>query len=255
MPIWREGVGEKMNPQIHIADMHCHILPGVDDGSRSMEQTISMLKIAYDEGVRLIIATPHYHIGRMMVTQDKIDSAMRELLPVVKKRFPELEIFTGQEVYYFSDAMKMLDEKKIKTMADSQYVLLEYSVDESFEVISSSIYDAITGGYSPILAHIERYICLIDRLDRVEQLIQSGAYIQINANSVSKDVEKGMQKFVKKLLKEKMVHFVSSDAHSDRSRAPRFEETVKRLTKYCGNSYCKDLLWNNANRIINNEEI
>ena len=79
-----------MNKMIHIADMHCHILPGLDDGSRSMEQTISMLKIAYDEGVRLIIATPHYHIGRMMVEQSKIDAAIESITPVIRDNFPDM---------------------------------------------------------------------------------------------------------------------------------------------------------------------
>ncbi len=244
-----------MDAKIHIADMHCHILPGVDDGSRNMEQTISMLQIAYDEGVRLIIATPHYHIGRMMVTADEMDAAVKQLEPVIREKFPGLELFTGQEIYYYSDAMEAVNSHKAMTMAGSQYILMEYSVDESFEIICSSVYEAVTNGYAPILAHIERYICLADRPDRVEQLIASGAFMQVNAGSVAGKSGRTIQKFVKKLLKKKMIHFVSSDAHSDRSRAPVFSEAVHILMKICKTDYCMDLLWNNTNKVINNEEI
>ena len=130
-----------MNKMIHIADMHCHILPGLDDGSRSMEQTISMLKIAYDEGVRLIIATPHYHIGRMMVEQSKIDAAIESVTPVIRDNFPDMEIYAGQEIYYYSEAVEALNDNRARTMAGSGYILLEYSPDESYDVISSRLTD------------------------------------------------------------------------------------------------------------------
>lgn len=244
-----------MNKMIHIADMHCHILPGLDDGSKSMEQTISMLKIAYDEGVRLIIATPHYHIGRMMVEQSKIDAAIESITPVIRDNFPDMEIYAGQEIYYYSEAVEALNDNKARTMAGSGYILLEYSPDESYDVISSSIYEAETNGYVPIIAHIERYSCVHDRTDRVAELIESGAYIQVNAGTVTGGMGRSSKKFVKKLLKEHMVHFISSDAHSDRTRAPRFSEAVKALGKICKPDYCMELLWDNAIKVINNEEI
>ena len=128
-------------------------------------------------------------------------------------------------------------------------------MDENFEVISSGVYEAVTNGYIPILAHIERYMCLTDKPERVGQLVDSGAYMQINAGSVAGNSGKSVQKFIKKLLKKHLVHFVASDAHSDGHRAPRFAEAVKVLMKLCGTDYCMDLLWNNANRLINNEEI
>ena len=132
---------------------------------------------------------------------------------------------------------------------------MEYSPDESYDVISSSIYEAETNGYVPIIAHIERYSCVHDRIDRVAELIESGAYIQVNAGTVTGGMGRSSKKFVKKLLKEHMVHFISSDAHSDRTRAPRFSEAVKALGKICKPDYCMELLWDNAIKVINNEEI
>lgn len=244
-----------MDNNVHIADIHCHILPGVDDGSKSMEQTLSMLQIAYDEGVRLMIATPHFHIGRMKVEGDEIYDAVERLESIIEERFPELEIYAGQEIYYYSEAMEALDSGDILTMADSQYILMEYSVDENYDIIKSSVHEAITSGYTPILAHIERYMCLVDKPERVEYLINSGAYMQVNASSVAGSHGKMEQKFIKKLLKKHMIHFVASDAHSDRSRAPRFADASKELIKICGTEYYMDLIWNNPVKVINNEQI
>lgn len=244
-----------MNKNIHIADMHCHILPALDDGSRNIEQTLSMLQIAYDEGVRLIVATPHYHIGKMMVTPSKADEAIKQIMPVIKERFPGMELYAGQEIYYYSEAMQDVETGLARTMADSGYILMEYFIDESFDVIESSVYEAMSHGYTPILAHVERYECLFDRTERVKQLIDSGAYIQVNASSVCGNNGNNVKRYIKKLLKQHMVHFVASDAHSDRTRAPRFKDAVKALAKVCKADYLMELLWDNSIKMINNEEI
>lgn len=244
-----------MKNTMNIADMHCHILPGVDDGSRNMEQTLAMLKIAYDEGVRIIIATPHYHIGRMMADAKVVNERICQVKDIVAEKFPGLEIYGGQEIYYYSEAMDVLAEGKANTMAGSRYILMEYSVDESYDVISSSIYEAMTHGYVPIIAHIERYGCLMDRYDRVQELVESGAYLQVNASSVCGDNGRSIRHFIKKLLKKRLIHFVSSDAHSNRTRAPRFEQAASVLKKVCPPDYMVQLLWDNAVRVINDEEI
>ena len=242
--------------QIPIADIHCHILPGVDDGSRSMEQTLSMLEMAYEQGVRRIIATPHFHIGKVQVTKEKAEEALRNLSGLLKKQFPDISIYMGSEIYYYSDAIRDLKERRAMTMAGSRYVMWEFSPDEQYDIIESSVYDAVSNGYVPIIAHAERYLCITDRPELVEQLVMEGAYIQINAGSVAGQMGRSVQKFIiKKLLKKHLVHFVASDAHSDGRRAPRFDEAVRILMKHCDVDYCMDLLWNNANKVIDNEEI
>lgn len=250
------SIGENRNMQIPIADIHCHILPGVDDGSRSMEQTISMLNIAYDQGVRRIIATPHFHIGKVQVTKEKAEEALINLRTIFEKQFPELSVYIGSEIYYYSDAIRELDAGRAMTMAGSRYVMWEFNPDEQFDDIGNSVYDAVSNGYVPIIAHAERYICLMDRPELYEQLVREGAYIQVNAGSVAGAMGRSVQKFIiKKLLKKRLVHFVASDAHSDGRRSPRFEDAVRTLMKHCDADYCMDLLWNNANKVINNEEI
>lgn len=242
--------------QIPIADIHCHILPGVDDGSRSMEQTLSMLEMAYEQGVKRIVATPHFHIGKVQVTKEKAEESLRNLSGLLKKQFPDISIYMGSEIYYYSDAIRDLKERRAMTMAGSRYVMWEFSPDEQYDIIESSVYDAVSNGYVPIIAHAERYLCITDRPELVEQLVREGAYIQINAGSVAGQMGRSVQKFIiKKLLKKLLVHFVASDAHSDGRRAPRFDEAVRILMKHCDVDYCMDLLWNNANKVIDNEEI
>lgn len=244
-----------MKYNLKIADMHCHILPGLDDGSKDMEQTMSMIKIAYSEGVRLIIATPHYHIGKVKVDISEAKKLIETIKESIKEKYPDLEIYCGQEIYYYSEAMEDIENKRAATMAGSEYVLLEFSTDVSYTEITSAIYDTTSHGYHPILAHIERYECLAKRPDRIAELIEAGAYMQVNAKTVAGEYGKQIQKFIKKLLKKEYIHFISSDAHSDRSRAPHFNEAEKVLSKACSAEYYKKILWENVIKIINNEEI
>ena len=227
-----------MDNRIPITDMHCHILPMVDDGSQSLEQTMAMIDMAYSQGVRRIIATPHYHIGKMMVDSVKVKSTTDELSAILSDKYPEISLYPGNEIYYYSDAMKDIREHRAVTLANSRYMLWEFSPDEQYDTIGYSVYEAVSNGYIPVLAHIERYICLMDRDDLIEQLIDEGACIQVNSGSVAGNNGKKTQKFIKKLLRKKMIQFVASDAHSDITRAPRFDEAVKIIMKYC-NADCK----------------
>lgn len=244
-----------MKEELYFADMHCHILPGVDDGSEDMEQSLSMLNIAYDEGIRVIIATPHYHIGKVKVRKEQLETKVLELASIIADKYPGLKIYPGQEIYYYSEAIDSLKQGKASTMAGSQYILLEYSMSVSLDEIRDSIYESITEGYRPIIAHAERYMCLVDKPDRVNGLIEDGACIQLNAGSILGKTGHKVKKFTLYLLKNRMVHFVSTDAHSDRTRAPRLKEAAKFVSKKFGEDYCRELFYDNANKLLHNDAI
>lgn len=142
-----------------VADIHCHILPGVDDGSRDMEQTMRMIKTAYEEDIRLIIATPHYHIGKVKVNSSVAMKYLEQVKTNIKNKYPDLKLYLGQEIYYYSEAMEDVDSGRAGTMASSSYVLMEFSQDVSFIEITDAVYDAISHGYSPVLALIQWQIC------------------------------------------------------------------------------------------------
>ncbi|MGN0371140.1 MAG: CpsB/CapC family capsule biosynthesis tyrosine phosphatase [Butyrivibrio sp.] len=240
---------------MEIADMHCHVIPAVDDGAADMNETRAMLDIAYKEGIRLMVVTPHYHIGKMKVSSDSLAAGVAQLKDICAQSYPGLKIYPGQEIYYYSDAVKDLNEKRASTIAGSRYVLLEYSTTVSFHELRDSVYEMVTEGYIPIIAHAERYGRLHEDIDLVRQLIDDGAYIQINAGSVIGKSGNTVKRFVKKLLKYHMVHFVATDAHDCKNRAPHIKVSVEYIRKKYGDEYAVELFLKNILTVIQDEYI
>ena len=240
---------------IGLIDMHCHILPGVDDGSQSMEQTINMIKIAYEDGIRKMIVTPHYHIGRMIADRNKCQKQLAEVRAEIEKLGMDMELYSGNEIYYFSEAMDKVADKQIETLAQSSYVLLEFEPKVDYQRIQRAVNDVAMEGYVPIIAHIERYMCLVDKPDRGKELISQGALLQVNASSVVGKHGKDIQKFIKKLMKKELIAFVASDAHGDTSRRPRLMEAYEYVKKKHGEAYADDVFCNNQLKVIADDRI
>ena len=233
-----------------LIDIHCHIIPGIDDGSKYMEQTKNMLRIAYEDGIRKIIATPHYHIGRAMAEYGDIQAGADKLNQWLRKHHMDMEVYTGCEIYYFSEAMEMLEAGKLHTMAEGRCILMEFDPAVDFRKIQTAVNDANMNGYVPIVAHIERYMCMIENFDRAIELIRMGALLQINAQSVMGECGKDAQKYTKKILKKKLISFVASDAHSDGRRKPALSECYKYVAKKCGEEYAMQVFRDNALAVI-----
>lgn len=240
---------------MEFADMHCHVLPGVDDGAANKEEAFEMLRIAYKDGVRHIIATPHYHIGRMKAKAEDVRQRVQDLQQAALVLFPNLKIYSGQEIYYYSDAVKALKAGKALTMAGSRYVLLEYSTTVSFNEIRDSIYEMVTEGYIPVIAHVERYGSLYDEGDRVGRLVEDGAYIQVNAGSITGKSGGTAKKFVRKLLKDGLVHLVGTDAHDRTKRVPHIAEAAKYVSGKINAEYAEKIFYKNTCLIIQDEYI
>lgn len=239
---------------MEFADMHCHVLPGVDDGAKDMEETLNMLRIAYKDGIRQVIATPHYHIGRMKTRADEVRMCVDKLQKAAEVLFPGMHIYLGQEIYYYSDVIKDLKSGKALTMSDSRYVLLEYSTTVSFNEIRDSVYEMVTEGYIPIIAHVERYGSLYDSGDSIRKLIDEGAYIQVNADSIIKSGTTA-KKFIKILLKNRLIHFVGTDAHDTAKRMPCLAAAAKYVSRKTDEEYAGQIFYKNVHLIIQDEYI
>lgn len=246
--IWRLKVGQ-------LVDMHCHVLPGIDDGSKSMEQSLNMVKIAASEGIGTMILTPHFHPGKGNRDVDKWNETVNALKEAVRNEGIEMDFHLGSELFYTHDVPEAIESGKAITMAGSDYVLLEFRTETEYSYIKSAAYEISAIGKIPIIAHIERYDCLVGRMERVEELIDNGALIQINASSITGDMGFKMKMYLKKLLKNQLVDFISTDAHSDGRRSPRIAECFKYISKKYGEAYALLLMRDNALKVINNTEI
>lgn len=236
-------------------DAHCHILPGVDDGAKDIGETRKMLKIAYDEGIRIIIATPHRHEGRGMCELEQLKAQLLLVQKEAKKIDENIHICLGMEVFFGQDVPDLLKEGKIATIHNSNYVLLEFSQGDTFTYIQQSLQKVQAKGYRPIIAHAERYDCLVEDILLVRHLVNMGICVQVNANSIVTRKSRKVSKFVKRALDEQLIHLIGTDAHSANYRKPEMQKAAKYIEKRCGEHYAKNILGHNGIRIIKNETI
>ena len=233
-------------------DIHTHIIPGFDDGAKDDQIAVKMLKMTCDSGINNIILTPHYN-ERLHLTRRaaKMMNVMHEMARTVST---QLNLFSGNEIYYSSNTLEGLSDGNIATLANSKYVLIEFSPGITYDDLMYSVNELLMGGYWPILAHVERYSCLRKKREFVDRLVSSGVYLQVNASSVSSSDFK-TAKFIKNLIVNGLVSFVASDCHDLSIRPPNLMECAKILDKKYGSSMTMKLLSENPQYIIENKRI
>lgn len=236
-------------------DIHSHIIPGVDDGSKSLQMSLDMLEKAYYDGIRTIVATPHYHPGKSKCSASKIRKHYEQLRENMKKVYPDMSLYLGREVYCDYSAVEALEnEEELLTMNDSGYVLLEFSPGVEYSSMMNHIRRVIMLGYKPILAHIERYMCLVEKSANAQEIKNQGVIIQINAATITGNPGWKVKNFVKKMLRRKVVDIIATDAHDMDLRAPHMADAYEYVEKKYGYDMAKRLFFTNPYRIINDEE-
>ena len=239
-------------------DIHCHILPGLDDGSRTWEMTEKMLHMELDQGVCGMIVTPHFWKGRWTAPPEKVRELASQLEERGRKIRPDFFVSVGNEIkYYGPTSVELVKDGSCLTMGDTKYVLLEFSYECSLSDIETAVNQVRTKGYRPILAHVERYKCHLKEYDELDHLIRRGAYLQVNAESLN-DGGLGSRlfgegAFIKKLLQYQMIHLVGTDTHNDGNRAPNMEKAAIWLQKKIGEAETRKLLYDNPLSLLKNE--
>ena len=236
-------------------DIHCHIVPHVDDGARTSGQALRMIAIAYNNGFRTMIATPHYEVGRYEENKESIQKYFLKLKKLVEQKYPDFNLFLGNEIFFSYGVVENITEGNIFTLADSNYVLVEFSPNDKLDYIEKSLYEIVNGGYTPILAHVERYDEVMKSYRNVERLVDAGVYIQTNASTVAGKRGRSMRRKILKLIRKDLVHFIGTDAHSDGRRSPDISECVKYLLKKTDEETVDLLLRKNALSVLRNEDI
>ena len=235
---------------IGIVDIHCHLIYGVDDGARTIKESKKMLDIAYAEGIRTIIATPHFRRGMFECSMGKIKEHYEKVRELAATIGEGIEVLLGCEYYANMDMVDNLKDGKRPTMADSTYVLTEFSTVVEFPQMRAIVYDLICNGYNPILAHIERYNCLKDKIEYVEELANLGAMTQVNADSVIGGSGWKIKRFCKALMKRGLLDFVGTDGHGSKGRTVKIAKCASYMARKMGDDYARKILIDNPREII-----
>ena len=228
-----------------MVDMHCHILPEVDDGARSIEETRQMLQKAYEDGIRYIIATPHYHPRRGRKSPTELRRQLKLVREEAARISDKLRVYLGAEIYFGQDIPEKLREERILTMNRTNYVLVEFSPGDTFEYICQGIQQIQLKGYKVILAHIERYQCIYKAIENAEHLKHMGVYIQVNAGSITGEAGWKTKRLARQLLDRRLVFCVGTDAHDPKKRRPRMKKAAEYVEQKCGEDYARRIFFSN----------
>lgn len=236
--------------QFNHYEVHSHILPGVDDGAVSIEMALEMIDAEIQQGVKRLILTPH--IRKDDYDYKKIMRQYEELQIQVYSSGRKIALYLGSEIYYDGDTINKLQNGQAYTLAGGDYVLIEFSIDVLFEYLNNAVNDLMMCGYLPIIAHAERYDCLMKDTKRIKELVKKGAYIQVNAGSV---LNHPKRRRLIRLIKDGDIHFIGTDCHRTYWRPVCLEEAARYLAKHIGKEdYCR-IFFSNPQKLVGNKLI
>ena len=214
-------------------DFHSHILPGVDDGSAGVEESVAMLRLEAEQGVRHVVATPHFYARHD--SPDRFLKRRAEALESLQKemeKYPDLPgISVGAEVYYF-DGISDSDAVKQLTIESGHYLMVEMPHGPWTETMYRELEELYRKrGITPIIAHIDRYIAPLRTFGIPRRLEDLPVLVQANAEFFTTRATAGM---AARMLKNGQIHLLGSDCHNMRSRKPNLEEAAEVISKRLG---------------------
>lgn len=236
-------------------DMHCHIIPEIDDGSKNLETTIEMAKKAENYGYKGIFATSHYIEGSHEILKSEMQGRVHALNDVLAQRGINLKIYQGNEVYFTPNIVELLQQGKICTLNNSRYFLIEFPMSGFVFNMEQIVSQVIRAGYVPIIAHPERYEFVTKDIKKLLPLIEEGALLQINVASIMGLYGSTVKKNVIKLLKYNMVHLIGTDAHDTSRVYDLYEKGMKKISKIVDSKRLDTILNENPSSILNNEYV
>lgn len=223
-------------------DIHSHLLPAIDDGSSSFEESITMLNNAYEDGIRDIIITPHYDkYGFFHSEKDNNLSLLEELK---EKANVDINLYLGNEIFINEDILDDLKDGKIATLANSKYILVEFPFTYYEDYYDGILYDLKEVGYKLIIAHPERYAYVKEDEDFCLRWLDEGYLLQCNGSSLRHHKDT-----IEYLLDKRWVSFIASDGHNLK-RPVKLKDAYNTVLAKYGKEYADDLFIFNAKNIL-----
>ena len=239
-------------------DLHCHILPGVDDGAETMEDALAMARMAAESGVTHLIATPHcnlpYTRDKNYVTPELL-SRFVQLRTAIQEAGIPLKLYPGCEVLCTPEVPELIRQNKLLPLGNSNYLLVEFFFDEDLYYIDDMLSAIAVAGMRPVIAHPERYDAVQNNPQIVERWFHRGYIIQLNKGSILGRLGRRAKQTADWVLRRGLAHVVASDAHSPVARTTQMTELQDYLNYHCAPEYAHILLQENPHRILNGRPI
>ncbi len=218
-----------------MVDTHSHILPGIDDGARSLEQAVELCRIAAADGIRTIVTTPHVMEFKYPNTRETIESALGLLEEALAGEGLPLEIVKGAEVHVAADLIERLKAGDLMTYADNgRYMLLEFPFQQVVSGTEEIVYRLRLAGVTPVIAHPERIGFFIEDVERLHKLVRLGALASITGGSLLGQFGERSERAGWTMIERRLAHVVASDAHDPKHRRPELSEAASALAERIG---------------------
>ena len=244
-------------------DIHCHILPQVDDGADSPETSLKMLELSEQQGAEAVILTPHYYHGRNRYQKGELAKRAAKLSEAAEKAGRKLRLCLGNEILWFDDAVEAVKSGDALSLAGSRYMLIEFYPQSSAQEIERAVRKVVLGGYFPVIAHYERYQAFRgeEGARRVENIIEQGALLQMNYSSLAGKgalaaiLPDSNTVWCREEVRKGHVSFFGTDAHNLSSRTPLQPKAMSWLTKHLDEEMISELLYSNPEAVLADEEL
>ncbi|MCL6574401.1 MAG: tyrosine protein phosphatase [Bacillus sp. (in: Bacteria)] len=235
-------------------DLHCHILPGVDDGAKGMQDAILMAQKALEQGIDTIVATPHHLNNHYENPKQTIIDRVIALNNVLQEKKIDLTILHGQETRLYGELVQGFESGDILPIEGSHYLLVEFPSSHVPRYTKQLFYDLQMKGLFPVIVHPERNQEIIEHPEILYQLVSKGALTQVTAASICGDFGKKIKSFSQQLIEANLTHFIASDAHNTSNRTFKLREAYDTIQKKYGNDLVY-LFEENAYRLIEGNHV
>lgn len=236
-------------------DIHTHILPGIDDGSKDWSMTEEMLRMAYAQGIRTIVATPHNYPGETGVKSRAIKELCEKTEEMARRMNLFMRIFPGNEIFYREGIAREIEKGEILSLAGSRYLLVEFHPGSYRKEILNGLRELTENGYLPIIAHVERVEALFGNEKAYTEALNAGCYMQTNCASLLGSRFDKRTRRLKKLLGEGKIHFLGSDCHNVKERRPLMQDVIQKLSRSLSEDQIEKFTAENVKKFLKNEYI
>lgn len=236
-------------------DIHTHILPGIDDGSKDWNMTKQMLRMAFAQGVHTVVATPHNYPGEPEQENERIRELCQQADELARQIDPSMRVLPGNEIFYREGIIREIEKKHILTLADSRYLLVEFHPHSSERKILQGLRELTGEGYLPIIAHVERVEALFFEERCLREAVETGCYMQINCQSLLGGRFDRRSRRLRKLIEEGKIHFLGSDCHNMKERPPLMADAVAKLKRSISAESIECVTKENIRKFLNKEYI
>ena len=232
-------------------DLHSHILPGIDDGAKTFDDSLAILRGLVEQGITEVVLTPHYVVDTSYVSTR---TANQKIHAQLKRRISEANIpiktYLANEIYIDRDIAKLVKNGKISPINDGKYLLVELPMSGEYQDYEDILLSLKYAGWNVILAHPERYHAMQRDYNRILSLVNQGILLQSNLGSIIGQYDKPAKKTVKKLLKDKLIFCFGTDIHRVRDFS-EIGKAQKKLKKYYSDAELREILIENPSKVIN----